>query len=221
MNKLAAELLNARPDDIVIANGKVYVRGNESKSMTWQELIRQAYARGIDVSATGYFFLPKGKFDDAKGQGYAYPAYSYVAVAVEVEVDTYTGRVRVLKAYPALAAGKIINPVQVEGQMEGAIAQGLGYVLMEQFVFDEKGRVLNADMTDYVVPTALDVPVVEKPVYVEDLFKYGPFGAKGVGEMALIPVPAAISNAVSHALGIRVTKLPLTPENVYFMLKKK
>ncbi len=221
LNKLAAELLNARPDDIVIAGGKVYVRGNESKSMTWRELVKQAYSRGIDVSATGYFFLPKGKFDDAKGQGYAYPAYSYVAVAVEVEVDTYTGRVRVLKAYPALAAGKIINPVQVEGQMEGAIAQGLGYVLMEQFVFDEKGRVLNADMTDYVVPTALDVPVVEKPVYVEDLFKYGPFGAKGVGEMALIPVPAAISNAVSHALGIRVTRLPLTPENVYFMLKKK
>ncbi len=220
LNKLAAEVLNTSPDNIVIENGIVHPKGKKEPSMTWDELVKLAYSRGVDLSATGYFFLPKGKFDDARGQGFAYPAYSYVAVAVEVEVDTYTGQVRVLRAWPALAAGRIINPVQVEGQMEGAIVQGMGYVLMEQLVFDEKGRILNADLTDYVIPTALDAPKIEKPVYVEDLFRYGPFGAKGVGEMALIPVPAAIANAVSHALGVRITKLPLTPENVYFLIKK-
>lgn len=221
LNKLAAELLNASPDDIVIKDGKAYVKGKPDKYIEWKELIKEAYSRGVEVSATGYFFLPKGTFDDAKGQGYAYPAFSYVAMVAEVEVDTYTGKVKVLRIWPALAAGRIINPVQVEGQIEGAAVQGMGYALMEQFVFDEKGRILNPDLTDYVIPTALDVPEVMKPVYVEDLFKYGPFGAKGVGEMALIPAPAAIANAVSHALGIRVTKLPLTPENVYFMIKNK
>jgi len=125
----------------------------------------------------------------------------------------------VTRVWPALAAGKIINPQQVEGQIEGAVAQGMGYVLMEQFVFDERGRILNPNLTDYVIPTALDMPQVMKPVYVEDLFKYSPFGAKGVGEMALIPAPAAIANAVAHALGIRFTQLPLTPERVLLTLR--
>ncbi len=221
INKLVAEALRISPDEVVIENGVAHPRGRKEPSMTWDEIVKLAYTRGVDLSATGYFFLPKGTFDDVKGQGYAYPAYSYVAVAVEVEVDTHTGIVKVLRAWPALAAGRIINPVQVEAQMEGAIVQGMGYVLMEQFVFDEKGRIVNADLTDYVIPTALDIPRIEKPVYVEDLFRYGPFGAKGVGEMALIPVPAAIANAVSHALGVRVTKLPLTPENVFFLIKSR
>ncbi|MCD6279053.1 MAG: xanthine dehydrogenase family protein [Desulfurococcales archaeon] len=220
LNKLASELLNCSPDEVVIREGKVYVRGDVERSITWEELIKHAYSRGVDLSATGYFFLPKGKFDDTVGQGQAYPAFSYVAMIAEVEVDTETGKVRVLKVWPALAAGRIINPQQVEGQIEGAAVQGMGYVLMEQLVFDDKGRLLNPDLTDYVVPTALDVPEIAKPVYVEDLFKYGPFGAKGVGEMALIPAPAAIANAVSHALGVRITKLPITPEAVYFEVKK-
>ncbi len=221
LNKLAAELLGTSPDDIEIREGKAYSKKDPSKSIEWRKLIKEAYSRGVEMSSTGYFFLPKGKFDSEKGQGFAYPAFSYVAMIAEVEVDTYTGKVKVLRIWPGLAAGRIINPVQVEGQVEGAAVQGMGYVLMEQFVFDDKGRILNPNLTDYVIPTALDIPEVMKPVYVEDLFKYGPFGAKGVGEMALIPAPAAISNAVANALGVEVTKLPLTPENVYFLLKGK
>ena len=144
-----------------------------------------------------------------------------MAVAVLVEIDTWTGKTRVLKAWPGLAAGKIINPVQVEGQIEGAIAQGIGYVLLEELKFGGKGEILNADLTDYVIPTARDVPLeIAKPVYVEDKFEYGPFGAKGVGEMAFIPIPAAIANAVSHALGKRVRELPLTPEKVLGLIEK-
>ncbi len=218
LNKLASELLNCSPEEVVIAGGKAYVRGREDRYIEWVDLIKTAYSRGVELSATGYFFLPKGRFDDEKGQGYAYPAFSYVALITEVEVDTWTGKVSVLRVWPALASGRIINPQQVEGQIEGGFAQGMGYVLMEQLVFDGEGRIVNADMTDYVVPTTLDVPKVEKPVYVEDLFKYGPFGAKGVGEMALIPVPASIVNAVSHAISKRIRELPLTPERVYFTI---
>lgn len=129
----------------------------------------------------------------------------------EVEVDTWTGEVKVLRVYPGLAAGKIINPQQVEGQIEGAIAQAVGYTLMEYLYFNEKGWVVNTNFTDYVVPTAKDMPEIEKPVYVEDRFKHGAFGAKGVGEMALIPGPASIANAIAHALGVNITSTPLTP----------
>ncbi len=216
---LASDLLGTPPDKIELKNGVARSLVN-NREIGWKELVETAYARGVEMTATGYFYLPKGSFDDEKGQGYAYPAYSYVAVAVLVEVDTWTGKIRLLKAWPALAAGRIINPVQVEGQIEGAIVQGMGYVLMEELVFGSNGEILNPDLTDYVIPTAVDSLIeIEKPVYVEDLFRYGPFGAKGVGEMAFIPLPAAIANAVSHAIGKRVRELPLTPEKTYRLIK--
>ncbi len=216
LNRFAADLLGTTLDKVVIRDGRVYAEGVRGRELSWRELIAKAYEKGIDLSATGYFFLPKGSFDNEVGQGHAYPAYSFVALAVLVEVDTWTGRVRVVKAWPGLAAGRIINPQQVEGQVEGAILQGIGYVLMEELRFSSKGEIVNANLSDYVIPTTMDSPVsIEKPVYVEDLFKYGPFGAKGVGEMAFIPLPAAIANAVSHAIGKPVLELPLTPENVY------
>ncbi len=214
----AADLLRTSPDKIVFRDNKVCGRDT---CIPWEELVDKAYSHGIEMTATGYFFLPKGSFDNERGQGQAYPAYSYVALITEVEVDTYTGKARVLSAYPALASGRIINPQQVEGQVEGAIVQGLGYVFMEELVFSENGEILNPNLTDYVIPTALDIPLnIAKPVVVEDLFRYGPFGAKGVGEMAFIPLPAAIANAVSHALGKRITELPLTPEKLFFIIKE-
>ena len=211
---LAASMLNVSPEEVVFKDEKVLVKSDPSKYISWKDLIKEAISRGVELSATGYFFLPKGKFDDTVGQGFAYPAYSYIVVISEVEVDTWTGQVKVLKVWPALAAGRIINPQQVEGQVEGAIVQGMGYVLMEHLVFNEKGRILNPDLTDYVIPTIRDIPEIAKPIYVEDVFKYGPFGAKGVGEMALIPMPATLSNAVANALKINITRLPLTPENI-------
>jgi CO/xanthine dehydrogenase Mo-binding subunit len=212
--RLAGDLLAVEPDKLVFREGRVYPRDNPERYIRWVDLVREAYARGVELSATGYFFLPKGKFDDTTGQGFAYPAFSYIVVVSEVEVDAETGIVRVTRVWPALASGRIISPLQVEGQVEGAVAQGLGYTLFEKLVFDERGGIVNADLTDYVIPTALDMPVVEKPIYVEDVYKYGALGAKGVGEMALIPLPASIANAVSHALGVNVTRLPLTPEYI-------
>lgn len=217
-SKLAAEIIGENINDIDFRDGRVYSRRDPGKNISWRDLVREAYARGVETSATGYFFLPKGRFDDRVGQGFAYPAYSFIVLVAEVEVDTETGFSRVLRVYPGLAAGKILNPVQVEGQIEGAISQAIGYVFTEQLVFDKEGRILNANLTDYVVPTAKDMPEVEKPVYVEDKFRYGAFGAKGVGEMALIPGPAALANAISHAIGIQVTSTPLTPWKIIELL---
>jgi CO/xanthine dehydrogenase Mo-binding subunit len=217
---LAGRVLGVDPGELEFRDGRVYSRRDPSKSISWRDLVREAYARGVEVSATGYYYLPKGRFDESTGQGFAYPAYSYIVLVTEVEVDTRTGLVRVLRVYPGLASGKIINPKQVEGQIEGAIAQAAGYTLMEYLYFDEYGRVLNANFTDYVIPTAKDIPEIEKPVYVEDKFRHGAFGAKGVGEMALIPGPASIANAVAHALGVNITSTPLTPWRLLEYIKR-
>lgn len=217
--KLASDVLSTDLSDIEIVSGRVRSR-RTGREVEWRELVEEAYRRGVELAATGYFYLPKGKFDDEVGQGFAYPAYSFVSLIVLVEVDTHTGLARVIEAWPGLAAGRIINPQQVEGQVEGAIVQGIGYVLHEEIKFSSRGEVLNADLSDYVVPTVRDSPLkIHEPVYVEDLFKYGPFGAKGVGEMAFIPVPAAIASAVSHALNVKVSSLPLNPERLLKLIE--
>ncbi|RLG46948.1 MAG: aldehyde oxidase [Thermoproteota archaeon] len=219
LSRVAAEILGCDPGEVEIREGRAYCRGEPDRSVGWRELVEAAYAGGYEMSATGYFFLPKGKFDMERGLGYAYPAFSYIANVIEVEVDVETGRVRVLRVWPALAAGRILNPRLVEGQIEGAVVQGMGYCLTEELKLRD-GRILNPNFTDYLLPTAEDAPVVEEPIYVEDLYEYGPFGAKGVGEMALIPTPAAIINAVKNATGVRITEIPATPEKVYFALKR-
>ena len=161
LNKLAAEFLGCKPEEVIIKDGKAFVKSRSDKYIPWKDLIKEAYGRGIEMSATGFFFLPKGTFDHEKGQGFAYPAYSYIVNIAEVEVDTETGIVKVLRIWPALASGRIINPLAVEGQIEGAIAQGMGLALMEKIEFDEKGAIINANFTDYVIPTIMDVPEVE------------------------------------------------------------
>jgi CO/xanthine dehydrogenase Mo-binding subunit len=212
--QLASRILGVDPSELEFRNGRVYWRRNPQVGLAWRELVREAYARGVELSATGYFYLPKGKFDDTVGQGFAYPAYSYIVLITEVEVDTWTGVIRVLRVYPGLAAGRIINPNQVEGQIEGAVLQAIGYTLMEQLHFDERGSIVNTNLTDYVLPTARDAPEISKPALVEDVFRYGAFGAKGVGEMAMIPGPASIANAAAFALGVNITSTPLTPWRV-------
>ncbi|HIE23413.1 MAG TPA: aldehyde oxidase [Candidatus Korarchaeota archaeon] len=219
LKEVASRLLECSPDEIEIRDGRACRKGNPEEPVNWEELVNVAYQMGYEMSATGYFFLPKGRFDSEKGIGYAYPAFSYIVNVAEVEVDVETGKVKVLKIWPALAAGRILNPMLVEGQVEGAIVQGLGYALMEELKFED-GKILNPNLTDYLLPTAEDIPEVEKPVYVEDLYEYGPFGAKGVGEMALIPTPAAIINAVKNASGVRIREIPATPEKVYLALKR-
>jgi len=142
-----------------------------------------------------------------------------MALVTEVEVDLDTGITKVVKAWPAIAAGKIINPELAKGQIYGGLVQGIGYTLMEEVKL-ENGRILNPNFIDYLIPTIMDIPDVADPIFVEDVFPFGAFGAKGVGEMCLIPTPASISNAIRHATGVKVNELPFTPEKMYFALKE-
>jgi CO/xanthine dehydrogenase Mo-binding subunit len=146
-------------------------------------------------------------------------AYAYAAQIAEVEVDPETGAVTVLRIVAAHDAGTVLNPMLCEGQIEGGVVQGMGKALYEEYVFKD-GGILNPNFTDYRVPTALDVPAI-KVVFVETADPHGPYGAKSVGELALVPTPAAIANAIYDAVGVRLTTLPMTPERVLEALKQR
>jgi CO/xanthine dehydrogenase Mo-binding subunit/aerobic-type carbon monoxide dehydrogenase small subunit (CoxS/CutS family) len=164
--------------------------------------------------ARGYVLTGEATFDpptrplDEDGQGVPYAVYGFGAHLAEIEVDIELGTIRVLRLVAAHDVGRAINPTLIEGQIEGGAAQGLGLALMEEF-FPGRGENLH----DYLIPTAGDLPAVET-ILIEDASPVGPFGAKGVGEQALIPTAPAIMNALSDATGVRVHRVPATPDRV-------
>ncbi len=164
-------------------------------------------ARGDVLVGSGYFDPPTVALD-ADGQGVPYATYGFAAQLAEVEVDVALGTVRVLAIHAAHDVGRAINPTQVEGQIHGGIAQGLGLALMEEYV---AGRTDN--LHDYLIPTVGDVPPID--VYlIEDAEPLGPRGAKGVGEPALVATAPAILNAIHHATGVRMAEVPVTPDRL-------
>jgi aldehyde oxidoreductase len=168
--------------------------------------------RPLDVF--GYVITCEATFDpptsplDENGQGNPYAVFGFGAHLAEIEVDTELGTVRVLRVTAAHDVGRAINPTLIEGQIEGGVAQGLGMALMEEF-FPGKGENLH----DYLIPSAGDIPPVES-ILIEDPSSIGPFGAKGIGEQAVIPTAPAILNAIHHAVGVRIHKIPATPDRV-------
>jgi aldehyde oxidoreductase len=169
---------------------------------------------GLTLDEHGYVITSEATFDpptsplDENGQGVPYAVFGFGAHLAEIEVDTELGTVRVLKVTAAHDVGRAINPTLIEGQIEGGVAQGLGMALMEEF-FPGRGENLH----DYLIPSAGDVPPVES-ILIEDPSPVGPFGAKGIGEQAVIPTAPAILNALHDAIGIRVRKVPATPDRV-------
>jgi aldehyde oxidoreductase len=178
------------------------------------EAVRTINLASIAVDSHGYVFSAEESYDpptlplDANGQGSPYAVYGYGAQLVELEVDMALGTVRLLKITAAHDVGRAINPMLVEGQVEGGIAQGIGLALMEEYI---PGRTEN--LHDYLIPTIGDVPPVET-IIVEVPDPEGPFGAKGLGEHVLIPTAPAILNAIRDAAGVLVTKVPATPGRI-------
>jgi carbon-monoxide dehydrogenase large subunit len=145
--------------------------------------------------------------------------YTVGAAAAVLEVDKQTGRMRVRKAVLAVDAGKAIHPGLVKGQVVGGLVQGLATVLYEDIRYDLKGKLLNANFTDYKIPTAEDLPDETVPIIIEVAQPDGPFGARGIGEHTMIPAAAMIANAVEDAVGLRVKRLPITAEKVALELR--
>jgi CO/xanthine dehydrogenase Mo-binding subunit len=182
-------------------------------------VVSNGQERVIDLTAQpldeyGYVATAEATFDpptsplDENGQGNPYAVFGFGAHLAEVAVDTELGTVKVLRVTAAHDVGRAINPTLVEGQIEGGVAQGLGHALMEEF-FPGKGENLH----DYLIPSIGDVPPVES-ILIEDPSPVGPFGAKGVGEQAVIPTAPAILNAIHDATGVRVRRVPATPDRL-------
>lgn len=205
---LAAEKLEASPSDLVLTNQQVQVIGSPRHSIALGELAEAAVS-SEEGAISGRWILSKIP---------TYPSFS-VNIAT-VEVDPETGHVYLLDLVAGQDVGKALNPMLVEGQIQGGATQSIGFGLMEGFRYDEKGRMLNPNLLDYAIPTALDVPEI-RTVVVEDGCEHGPYGAKGVGEPPIIPGGAAVANAIFDAVGARVTQLPMTPEQVVSALANK
>ena len=203
--------------ELNLAENRVFSH-DKTVDLSWLESIDILVAGRGAVSVSGKYISPKlgGDFKGA-GAGLS-PSYSFGACIAEVTVDTNTGQVEVLQIWGAHDCGKAINPMAVEGQLEGSWHMGIGQAMSEQLRYF-KGLMLNNNFLDYKIPTSLDTPQIHTNI-IETMDPEGPFGAKECGEGALHPVIPAIANAVYNAVGVRITKLPIRPEDVLKQLKE-
>ena len=218
----AAEILKAPPDKLVARDGQILVAGaNPPISTSLSKVARARHFRegGQIVQGEGWYDPPTKLVDKDTYKGNISATYGFGSQMAEVEVDTETGKVRVLRLVCANDVGRAINPMAVEGQMEGGAQMGLGYALTEEVIVKD-GRVQNPDFLDYRLFTSADMPEIES-IIIETDDPQGPFGAKGVGEMGGTPTAAAIANAIYDAVGVRLTQLPMTPERVLKALEAK
>jgi CO/xanthine dehydrogenase Mo-binding subunit len=204
----------------VSASRMTYMSGNSIKGAA--ELALQRW-ENEDRPAIGYFEYRPPKttmFDPETGHSEPNFAYGYVAEAVEVEVDTETGHVRLVDVICADDVGRAINPQQIQGQIEGGVVQAAGYALLENFVM-QNGRVLTPYLSNYLIPTVLDVPERVKSVILEYAEPNGPWGVRGMAEMPYLPLAPAIAAAIKDATGVWVDEFPYTPERVLSLLSGK
>ena len=200
----AAEVLDADPEDLEVGGGRIWVKGETDRAVTFAELGTASLSEHGPILGEGTLARLR-----------RYPAFT--ADVAEVEVDTETGTVRVVRLVASQDVGRAINPLSVEGQIEGGTVQGIGWALTEEMVYDE-GRMTSPTLADYRAPTARDIPQVESLI-VEVPVPDGPYGAKGVGEPPIVPVGPAVANAICDALGVRVHDLPITPEKIVRALR--
>ena len=216
---LAAFRLEVAREDLRIDNGRISVVGSGEKGLSVEELIRDSVCRpGWEPIVTRATYDPPSVMADETRYGNIAGAYTFTAQAAEVEVDIETGRIEVLRLIAADDIGRALNPLTAEGQVEGAVIQGLGLALYERMIY-EGGEVVNGSFADYPLPRAEGSPPIQT-VLVETNDPYGPFGGKGGSETPIDPTAAAIANAVYDATGVRMTSLPVTAEKLLTALKK-
>jgi CO/xanthine dehydrogenase Mo-binding subunit len=207
-------------DDLVIRNNHIVVKGSPERYLKVEEICQKLRARGVLVNGMGSFTPQTPEMlDPETGAGIPYGAYSYATQMVEVEVDTETGEFEILWVVAAHDVGRAINPMGIESQIEGGVAMGLGYAIMEEIAWDGEGRLLTENFKTYLIPTSIDTPPVTS-IIVEEPDPSGPFGAKGTGEPPACPTAAALINAIYDAVGVNITSLPVTAEKVYQGLKE-
>ena len=216
-----ARKLNARPEEIEVIGGMWGVAGSDQPGLTFAEAVREALVDSGAFTVKGSYSTPV-ESQGGKHRGGAVGStvgFSYAAQAVEVSVDPDTGRIKVEKVWVAHDCGRALNPLAVEGQVQGAVWMGMGQALCEQNRYDN-GLPLHASLLDYRIPTIAESPPVEVKI-VESIDPNGPFGAKEASEGALPGFIAALANAVHAATGLRLCDVPITPDKVLEAMAKK
>lgn len=214
---VASVVLKAEKGRISLKDGRAGVEGT-NQSMSFGELVGKAqYNAGGPILGRGYFAKDFPEYNKDFVEGYTFvPSLhdpTFVAHIAEVEVNSLTGKTKLIRYVAAVDLGRVINPLGAEGQIQGGVTQGIGYALCEEMLHDKAGVPTNPNFTDYKLPTIMGVPLIET-VFVEGHLGAGPYGAKGIGEVNIVPPAPAIANAVYDATGVRVRKLPLSPENI-------
>ncbi len=217
--QIASAMMEAPASQLEARNGKIFIKSRPEKGLSFAEVVRTGLIKGTPILGKGYFNPDSEFLDVYKGEGKWVGAYSFSAEVAEVEVDRETGQVKVSGSTFAQDCGRAINPMDVEGQIEGGTTLTHALSLREDF-FWEQGKLLNPSFLDYAMPTSLDVAVV-RPIIVEDPHPQGPFGAKETGESSAHTGAAAIANAIYHAAGVRIKEAPITPQAVLQALREK
>jgi len=219
-----AGIKECSPDELVYESGRVYKKDNEEVSMTLAEIGGASTYGGVYLMGTGGFLPPPGPpRDPANGHTIPSRSYAWGSTIIDVEVDDETGVVNVVNLYNCYDIGTVINPLQAEGQVEGGNIQGIGMALYEDLspYFPESIEKYASNFTDYIIPTFMDIPKKSEIKFYENYDPYGPFGAKGCGEMVTNTQPPALANAIHDAIGVFIDSLPITPEKILRALDEK
>lgn len=201
----SAEILEANPEDLDTKDGRIYVKGSPEKSIAYKEVVEAAFLKkGMPITGMGSYAPPP----NTEGS----PSFSFGANGVQLILNPETGKIEDLQIFAAHDCGFAINPMSVEGQLEGSISMGLGQALGEEMIF-HRGLLLNPSFLDYKVPSSMDIDKIEAHI-VESIDPEGPFGAKEAGEGTILTACPAVANALHDVLGIHIKTLPLTPEKI-------
>ena len=226
MMLVASSILRAPPEELEVGNEKVYIKHDPDRYVTYKQLaggytFENGNAIGGPLVGRGtYIAQGLTNLDPATGQGLPALEWTYGAQGVEIELDRDTGDIHVLKVVSALDVGKVINKKLCDGQVSGGVVQGLGVALSEQHIYSREGTLLSNSFTDYKILTSVDVPDEIVSLYVETPQLDGPYGARGMAEHPMLAIPPALGNAIYNVTGVDIYDLPLSPEKVYFALKK-
>jgi CO/xanthine dehydrogenase Mo-binding subunit len=196
----AAAIWEVPEGDVSYAGGVISCRSDAHKRMTFADLAGKLHGTGGTIVGRASV--------DPTGVGGGFATH-----VVDVEVDPETGKVAILRYTAVQDVGKAIHPAYVEGQMQGGVVQGIGWALNEEYFYNERGEMANASYLDYRMPTSLDLPMIDT-VLVEVANPGHPYGVRGVGEVPIVPPPAAIANAIHRAIGVRLCELPMSPARV-------
>ena len=215
LREAAAEKFAVAAEDVRLEGGQA--RCDENAVDIGDLIVLTEGGSTGSLHVEGGYLTDVDKMDRVTGISHFSPSYAFAVQAVEVEVDSDTGEVRVLDVVSVHDSGAALNPTSADGQIVGAVVMGIGAALGEEMMY-ESGRLINPSFLEYAAPRAADVPTI-RPIMLDTFDPAGPYGAKGLGEIGLVPTPAAVANAVAHATGVRIRELPITPDKLLPQLR--